>query len=926
MHLNERNLRWLSLAVIILGFSLRICNLGAFGFWVDEAATGYISRLSVKDIVIYTKDHAYEHPPVYYVILHLWLRIAGDTEWLSRFFAVFWGTLTLAVAFSVFIKLASPLLSTFSLFYLALNPFHLAYTQENRMYAWLSFLGAFSIWALLKFLHTSAKKWLVIYAITGVLGIFSHYFFLLFPIAHFAYAFTLALSSKGKRFIETSLAIVVILLLLGIILGMWLLISPGPFSMLKASLHQDLSPLSFWELWKHKLRKVLVDVVVSEPREPTIPLPIFLCTSAVWLLVTWAAVRGMLTCRPNELFLLLVFSLYIPLIEMSLIPHGVAGRHFIYLALPFAFLLSLGLKFLWKDCRFAFGLFVILLITTLLYGGKQIYKVPKGDFNLAAAYISANARPGDAVLITHPHAIFLALYYLRDAPVSLYILPESIHYLTPQEVKEKVPLIFKGHQRLWLGPVDPGTLDKEGLIERWLSSNAFQVEKKWFPQSSYLALYLPPEWNNLSDVLDSFRFAIEEPHNFGDLVQLKAAYIDALQPNAGSGIRILLRWHILRKANDYILVTIKLQGQDGQVWAMRSSPIQGGFLPSPNWQPGQEVEDRHGLWISECTPPGEYRLVVSLYNATSGTNIKVGGQDCLEIAKIKIKPGLLALPAVPMNLRFGSDLILLGADQWPKEVEQGTTFPVSLYWLPQAPLPSKLFVNLELKDDKGRMKSSSKYALGISWLPPENWEPGICIKNIQSIQIPGRLAPGRYSLYGTIMTEEGTILNPEGQSPYWRLGMVEVRAIPRSFRKPHIANQFEAKVEGVAKLLGYELDASEAKPGGSIRLTLFWQAAGEPEISYTVFTHLIGPDGRMWGQKDNPPAKGSRPTTTWVKGEYIADEYTIPVQPEAPEGTYTLYVGFYNPQTMERVPAFGANGERFLNDAIPIAKVEVARK
>jgi hypothetical protein len=82
----------------------------------------------------------------------------------------------------------------------------------------------------------------------------------------------------------------------------------------------------------------------------------------------------------------------------------------------------------------------------------------------------------------------------------------------------------------------------------------------------------------------------------------------------------------------------------------------------------------------------------------------------------------------------------------------------------------------------------------------------------------------------------------------------------------------------------------------------------------------------MWGQKDNPPAKGSRPTTTWVKGEYIADEYTIPVHPEAPEGTYTLYVGFYNPQTMERLPAFGANGERFPSDAIPIAKVEVARK
>jgi hypothetical protein len=935
MQLNKRALQWWALVVIILGFSLRICNLGTFGFWVDEAATGFISRLSIKDIIVYTKEHSYEHPPLYYAILHLWLQIAGDTEWPSRFFAVFWGTLALAVAFSVFLRLASPLFSIFSLLYLALNPFHLAYSQENRMYGWLSFLGAFSILALLKFIRNSSKKWLALYIIAGVLGIFSHYFFLLFPIAHLAYALTLALSSKEKRFIEATLTIGIVLFILGIALGLWLLISPGPFSMLKAELHQDLSPLIFWELWKQKLRKVLVDIVVSEPREPVIPTPILLCTLALWLLVTWASTRGILTCKPNELFLLLVFSLYIPLVEMSLIPH-VIGRHFIYLALPFAFFLTLGLKFLWKSYRFAFILSIVLLVATLGYGYKHIYTVPKGDFKLAAAYISANSRPGDAVLITHPHAIFLALYYLQDAPISLYILPESIHHPTPQEIEEKVPSIFKGHQRLWLGPVDPGTLDVEGLIERWLSSNAFQVEKKWFPQSSYVALYLPPiklylplvmqQWGNLRLSSDSFGFAVEEPHNFGDLVQLRAAYLDTLQPNAGSGIRILLHWRILKKTNDYIMISIKLQDQDGQVWAVRLSPMQGGLLPSQNWQPEQEVDDRHGLWINECTPPGKYRLVVGLYNVTSGTNIKVEGQDYLEIAKVEVKPGPLVTPAVSINLRFGSDLILLGADQWPREMEQGATFPVSLYWLPQAPPQSKLFVNLELRDKKGRTKSSSKHLLGVSWYPIEKWEPGICVKSIQPVQIPGRLAPGRYSLYGTIVTEKGTAFTPESQSSSWRLGTVEVRAIPRSFRKPYVANPFEAKVEGVAKLLGYELDASEARPGGRLRLTLFWQATGEPEISYTVFTHLLGPDGKMWGQKDNPPAKGSRPTTTWVKGEYIADEYTIPVHPEAPEGTYTLYVGFYNPQTMERLPAFGANGERFPSDAIPIAKVELARK
>jgi len=952
MQLSKRNLQWWSLVVIALGFGLRVYNLGAFSFWLDEAITGVISRLPIREMVIYTKEQAFEHPPLYYIILHLWIQAVGDTEWLSRFFAVLWGTLSLAAAFSIFTELASSSLSLIALLCLALNPFHLAYSQENRMYAWIAFLGTFGALTLLKFLRTSSKKWLILFSFIAILGMFSHYVFLLFPISLLVYTLTLALHLKEKSFKETALALSIVMLLLFATLWIWLQLSPGPFSMLRALMHQDLTPLTLWSLWKQKLQKVLVDIVVSEPREPRIPLLILLSTSALWGLVTWVAIRGILTYKPKELFILLVFWLYFPLIGMSLIPRGIPGRFFTYVAPPFAFLLALGLNFLWRDYRSAFGPFVALWMITLGYGYCQIYKIPKGDFNLAASYIKVNARPGDAVLLTHPASMLMASYYLRDASINLYVLPERVRPLDPQEIGEKAPSIFKRHQRLWLGPVDPGSSDGSGLIEQWLSSNAFQIEKKWFPQSSYVALYLPPiepskstqlslipnspfkvylplvmqHWSNLRPSLNSFSFASEEPHNFGDLAQLKAVYVDSLHPNAGSGIRILLHWRILKKTNDYILVSIKLQDQNGQVWAARLSPMQSGFLPSQNWEPGQEVDDKHGLWINECTLPGEYFLSVSLYNLSSGTNINVEGQDHLEIAKVRVKPGPLMTPAIPTNLNFGADLILLGADQWPHEVEQGATFPVSLYWLPQAPLRSKLFINLELKDDKGRTKSSFRRPLGTSWYPVENWEPGICVKSIHPVQIPGRLAPGRYSLHGTLMTEGGTILKPEGQSPSWRLGMVVVRAIPRSFHKPYIAEPFEAEVEGVAKLLGYELDASEAEPGGKLRLTLFWQATGEPETSYTVFTHLLGPDGKMWGQKDNPPVKGSRPTTTWVKGEYITDEYTIPIQPNAPEGNYTLYIGFYNPQTMERLPAFGANGERFPNDAIPVAKVEVTRK
>jgi hypothetical protein len=90
--------------------------------------------------------------------------------------------------------------------------------------------------------------------------------------------------------------------------------------------------------------------------------------------------------------------------------------------------------------------------------------------------------------------------------------------------------------------------------------------------------------------------------------------------------------------------------------------------------------------------------------------------------------------------------------------------------------------------------------------------------------------------------------------------------------------------------------------GREVSLTLYWQALREMDESYTVFTHLVDDENRIWGQKDNPPASGTFPTPEWREGEVVEDSYVIPVQANAPQGTYRLIVGMYDPQTMQRLP------------------------
>jgi hypothetical protein len=94
---------------------------------------------------------------------------------------------------------------------------------------------------------------------------------------------------------------------------------------------------------------------------------------------------------------------------------------------------------------------------------------------------------------------------------------------------------------------------------------------------------------------------------------------------------------------------------------------------------------------------------------------------------------------------------------------------------------------------------------------------------------------------------------------------------------------------------------------GNLPVTLFWSAEQPPAQDYTVFVHVVGPDGQMMGQQDQAPAAGKAPTSGWAPGQLIADEYRVPVRAEAGAGPYQVYVGMYDPTTGTRLDIASAN-------------------
>jgi hypothetical protein len=109
-------------------------------------------------------------------------------------------------------------------------------------------------------------------------------------------------------------------------------------------------------------------------------------------------------------------------------------------------------------------------------------------------------------------------------------------------------------------------------------------------------------------------------------------------------------------------------------------------------------------------------------------------------------------------------------------------------------------------------------------------------------------------------------------------------------------------------LTGVDFEAGRLEPGQLVDVTLHWQALRTLDEDYTVFVHLLGPDGLLHGQVDSWPVQGTLPTSTWQPGQRIDDRYLVPLDADAPPGSYQLEIGVYLLSTNTRLPVLGPEG------------------
>jgi hypothetical protein len=232
--------------------------------------------------------------------------------------------------------------------------------------------------------------------------------------------------------------------------------------------------------------------------------------------------------------------------------------------------------------------------------------------------------------------------------------------------------------------------------------------------------------------------------------------------------------------------------------------------------------------------------------------------------------------------------------------------------------------SFHLLDHTLKMWGQDDHPLGEDY-PSTLWAPGEVVTSVHKIPVHAYIAPGQYTLKLSVYAVAPAglhflpALTPEKPEagPDLVLGQIRIED-PATDGPDHL---LQVNLAQKIRLQGYDLTTASLSPGEPLGVRLYWQALAPLEADYTVFTQLLGPDGRVWAQQDNQPQGGSFPTSVWPVHETIIDRYNLALAEGAPQGSYRLLVGMYNLADGQRLPIMDAQGQRLYQDAVVIGPI-----
>lgn len=147
--------RGATLAAVAVGIALVASVVLRFTatshLWLDEALSVNIARLPLSDLTDALKHDG--APPLYYVLLHFWMRVFGEGDTSVRALSAVFSIATYPAMYFAGRRLAGRFGAWAALLAFATSPFAFRYATETRMYSIVMFLVAWGYLAVLRTLE-----------------------------------------------------------------------------------------------------------------------------------------------------------------------------------------------------------------------------------------------------------------------------------------------------------------------------------------------------------------------------------------------------------------------------------------------------------------------------------------------------------------------------------------------------------------------------------------------------------------------------------------------------------------------------------------------------------------------------------------------------------------------------------------------------
>ncbi len=172
MKINTRSV--ILILIFTVGIILRILFIGSREIAYDDAFSYFLSKSSLSEIVIGTA--ADTMPPLYYFILHFWMKISTSL-WFLRLFNVAINLMTALIVYLLTKELFNSKSAMVAILLFLISPYQIYHSQELRMYALLLLGQVGYYYAFLMIFRSSGKRcylWFIVAVLFGLIAMYSH--------------------------------------------------------------------------------------------------------------------------------------------------------------------------------------------------------------------------------------------------------------------------------------------------------------------------------------------------------------------------------------------------------------------------------------------------------------------------------------------------------------------------------------------------------------------------------------------------------------------------------------------------------------------------------------------------------------------------------------------------------------------------------